>query len=161
MPKVLVALVLAAGLLGACTTKKDTKVVTFTVTSPDLTVRGDVSPQLRWFGFPAATQSFAVTMYDRDAKFWHWGVINLPNTTSALERGVPFLPQPASELKNSAGRNGYTGAAPPSGSGVHHYEITVYALDVASIDASTDAGIPGAVSGHVLGKATIVATVAS
>ena len=165
--------------LVACSNAKDddtpsiAKVPSFTLTSADvkdgqplpaaqLAASGNaVPPQLRWYGFAPATQSFAITVYDRDANFWHWALINIPNTTSGIEHGMPFLPPGAVELKNSTGRLGFAGAAPPKGSGVHHYEITVYALDVKTLDATSASGVPKAMAGHILGKAVIVPTAES
>src|SRR6478735_6988885 len=50
----------------------------------------DVSPQLSWEGFPAGTQSFAITVYDPNAPtpsgFYHWAVMDIPVTTTSLER---------------------------------------------------------------------------
>lgn len=100
------------------------------------------SPQLSWSGFPAATKSFAVTMFDEDAPtgagFWHWAAYNIPASVTELARGaggVPGgLPSRARMLKNEYRRREYAGAQPPAGTGTHRYWVTVTALDTASLD---------------------------
>jgi len=133
----------------------------FTLTSADITdsqplkmaqVSGlmgaggeDVSPQLSWSGFPEATRSFAVTVYDPDAPtasgFWHWAVYNLPDTVTELPAGVgdgSLLPGDAQTLVNDAGMRRYVGAAPPPGHGHHRYFVAVHALDVERLDLTED-----------------------
>jgi hypothetical protein len=104
----------------------------------------NVSPQLAWSGFPAETKSFAVTLHDPDAPtgsgFWHWAVRNLPVSVTSLDRGASLaLPAGASHVKNELREAGYSGAEPPEGTGIHRYNLVVYALDVESIDLDDEA----------------------
>ncbi len=61
--------------------------------------------------------------------------------------------------------NGYDGSAPPwNDSIVHHYEFTVYALDVDDLDLApgfTRHQLEGSMNGHVLDQASIVGIYAS
>ncbi|GAA1583254.1 YbhB/YbcL family Raf kinase inhibitor-like protein [Actinoplanes couchii] len=124
----------------------------------------DVSPDLTWSGFPEGTRSFAVTMYDPDAPtmsgFWHWVVADIPAGVTTLAAGAE-LPAGAFALRNDAGQAGFAGAAPPAGHGAHRYFITVHALDVATIGVpaeGTPAYLGFTMAGHILARATIVAT---
>ncbi|HLG66933.1 MAG TPA: YbhB/YbcL family Raf kinase inhibitor-like protein [Acidimicrobiales bacterium] len=128
----------------------------------------DVSPQLSWSGFPAATASFAVTCFDPDAPtgsgFWHWAVANIPASVTELPAGAgtpgsPDMPPPAITLRNDAGTIGYVGAAPPPGHGPHRYVFAVHAVDVDAlgIDAEATPAILGFnLFGHTLGRALLV-----
>ncbi|MFF5076026.1 YbhB/YbcL family Raf kinase inhibitor-like protein [Actinoplanes sp. NPDC000266] len=130
----------------------------------------DVSPDLTWSGAPEGTRSFAVTVFDPDAPtmsgFWHWAVANIPATVTSLPAGAgdstgPGLPAGAFQLANDAGLPQYIGAAPPAGHGEHRYFITVHALDVEDIGVpagATPALLGFTMTGHILGRATIVAT---
>lgn len=106
----------------------------------------DASPQLRWSGFPEATRSFAVTVYDPDAPtlsgFWHWAVANLPASVTELPEGAGDggpLPGDALALVNDAGMRRYVGAAPPAGHGPHRYYVAVHAVKVEKLDLTEDA----------------------
>ncbi|GAB2530914.1 YbhB/YbcL family Raf kinase inhibitor-like protein [Nocardia heshunensis] len=130
----------------------------------------DVSPQLSWSGAPAGTKSYAVTVYDPDAPtgsgFWHWAVANIPATTMTLPEGVgddagSGLPVGSFQLPNDARLPRYIGAAPPAGHGEHRYFVTVHALDVDDIGIASDstpALLGFTIAGHILGRATLVAT---
>ena len=130
----------------------------------------DVSPQLAWEGAPAGTQSYAVTVFDPDAPtmsgFWHWAVANIPADVTSLPEnaGDPdaaALPAGAFQLRNDAGGARYIGAAPPAGHGEHRYFVVVHALDTPDIGVSADstpALLAFAMSSHILGRATLVAT---
>jgi hypothetical protein len=161
----------------------------FTVTSTDVTshqpmprpqrsglegIKGgkDISPQLRWTGFPKSTKSFAISMYDPDAPtmsgFWHWVVIDVPASTTSLRtnagaKNSQTLPQGAIQMRDDAGLHQYLGAAPPPGSGVHNYYITVTALNVpkVSVPASSSAAVVGSfVAAHAIGRGFVVPTAA-
>lgn len=130
----------------------------------------NLSPQLSWSGFPAETQSFAVTCFDPDAPtgsgFWHWAVANIPATVTELPLGAgspdsTLLPEGAITMPNEMREPAFTGAGPPEGTGVHHYWFVVHALAVDHIDI--DPGATPAVLGFmmrdaVLARAIIVAT---
>jgi len=128
----------------------------------------DISPQLSWKGFPAATKSFVVTMYDPDAPtasgFWHWAVVDIPPDVTSLPSGAgdqngTGIPAPAFQLPNDARMAQYVGAAPPPGNGRHNYYIVVHAVDVPSLGLGKDT-TPGMLGfnlfSHTLARAIIV-----
>ena len=129
---------------------------------------GDVSPHVSWSGFPDATRSFVVTMFDPDAPtasgYWHWAVLNIPASVTALATGAGStggsLPTGAIALRNDAGTTDFAGAAPPEGHGKHRYFVVVHAVDVERLDV--DPAASPAVLGfnlffHTIGRARIVA----
>jgi hypothetical protein len=128
----------------------------------------DRSPQLSWSGFPEETKSFVVSMYDPQAPtgsgFWHWVVADIPASVTefAEDAGAPdtkVIPAGSFQLGADAGARQYVGGAPPAGSGVHEYHLTVTALDVetAGIEESASAAFLGfAIGGHTLARATLV-----
>src|SRR4051812_24147018 len=158
----------------------------FAVTSADLTDGGelppaqrsgmfgveggaDISPQLSWSGFPDATQSFAVTIYDPCAPtasgFWHWVVADLPVSVTSLPSGAGSaggsLPDGAFPLRNAAGFPGFIGAAPPPGHGDHRYHVVVHAVDVPTLGVTPEAS-PALLGfnlfSHSLARAILIAT---
>lgn len=129
----------------------------------------DLSPELSWSGFPPATKSFAVTVYDPVAPtasgFWHWAVANIPVSTTSLptgagdERGTG-LPAGALQLANDASVKRYLGAAPPAGHGTHYYYFVVHALDVEHLElpeSATPAYLGFNLFMHTLARAILVA----
>ena len=128
----------------------------------------DLSPQLSWSGFPAETESFVVSMYDPQAPtgsgFWHWVVADIPAGTTSLPAGAgapdaAHLPSGALQLAGDAGAHQYVGGAPPAGSGVHEYFLTVTALNVAKtgLDENASAAYLGfTIAGHTLARATLI-----
>ncbi|WP_022882388.1 YbhB/YbcL family Raf kinase inhibitor-like protein [Gryllotalpicola ginsengisoli] len=128
------------------------------------------SPQLSWSGFPAETQSFAVTVFDPDAPtqsgFWHWAVYNIPASVTSLEEGAGAagglqLPPGALMLKNELRERAYTGAEPPEGTGIHRYFTVVHAVDVPALELdleSTPAVLGFNLHFHTLARAIMVPT---
>ena len=91
----------------------------------------NVSPELSWSGVPAGTGSLALTMIDLDVKpaqWSHWIVVDIPAGTTGLARGVTALPSGATGVASNFGDASYDGPCPPTGSGVHHYRFTIWAL---------------------------------
>ncbi|MFJ3906672.1 YbhB/YbcL family Raf kinase inhibitor-like protein [Streptomyces sp. NPDC090025] len=157
-------------------------VESFTVVSDDVTAggvlrdaqvyaAGNISPQLRWEGFPAGTKSFAVTCFDPDAPtgsgFWHWVLFDIPVAVTELPAGAGSaaaafagLPAGAVHVRNDYGSKDFGGAAPPKGDGPHRYVFTVYAVDEEKLGPDADAS-PAVVGFHLrfhaLGRAQLVA----
>lgn len=116
------------------------------------------SPELHWSAPPPGTRSFALVVYDPDARdgWYHWVAYDLAPAMRHLDVAALI---PRSNLGvTSFGSQGYGGPCPPPGR-VHHYHFTLYALDVASLHA--DAPLDGPevlarIRGHVLASTTLV-----
>jgi Raf kinase inhibitor-like YbhB/YbcL family protein len=118
---------------------------------------------------PSATKSFAVSIYDPDAPtgsgWWHWVVFNLPAATTSLPKGAgdvkkKLMPKGAIQSRTDFGADGYGGPCPPAGDKPHHYQITVFAVDVDKLpDAKNDMASAALVGFdlhfHTLAKATL------
>jgi Raf kinase inhibitor-like YbhB/YbcL family protein len=128
----------------------------------------DISPELSWSGFPKQTKSFVVSMFDPEAVtgsgFWHWIVEDIPATVNSLPENAgalnsTTLPAGAIQLDGDAGIARYIGGAPPAGSGVHDYYITVTALDepVTGLGATSSGALLGfKIDSYTIARATLI-----
>jgi len=167
---------------------------------------GNTSPAIRWSGAPSNTKSFAIIVHDPDVPsvaddvnqegkivpadlprvdFYHWVIVNVPSTTTALEEGAastsvtPRGKSPGQKAYGLAGLNNYTnwfagdadmegdyadydGPCPPwNDSIIHHYHFTVYALDVDKLALGDNFGGPealAAMKGHILAQGSYMGT---
>jgi Raf kinase inhibitor-like YbhB/YbcL family protein len=101
----------------------------------EYTCEGDnVSPPLRWAGFPSRARSFALICDDLDALagVWvHWVMFDIPAGVTELDEMQPDLrelPNGAKNGRNSFKNLGYGGPCPPPGK-AHRYFFKLYALD--------------------------------
>src|SRR3989338_5645830 len=136
-----------------------------TITSPSFqensfipkkfTFQGEnINPELRFGAVPEEAKSMAIIMHDPDAPmpggFTHWVIWNIASLATAIEE--KSAPPGASEGKNGAGKTGYIGPCPPSGT--HRYFFKLYALDlVLSEDGiETRADLEQAMQNHILAE---------
>ena len=128
----------------------------------------NLSPDLAWTGAPAGTKSFAVTMHDPDAPhlggWWHWVAFGIPASASGLRLGAgdpskTLAPAGTVDGTTDFGSPGYGGPCPPPGA-PHHYVLTVYALNIASVTGAdtktTGPQLLKLIDGHILAKAVLV-----
>lgn len=128
----------------------------------------DTSPALSWSGEPQNTQELALIMDDPDAPSaqpWsHWVVYKIPAGLASLPEAVPptatvAAAKGACQGKNSFGKLGYNGPAPPRGK-PHHYHFTIYALD-AKLDlkpGATREDLLKTMKGHILATGKLIGT---
>jgi len=93
----------------------------------------DISPELRWSGYPPETNSFVIIMDDPDAPlgtFTHWIVYDIPADLDYIPEDFPKLSE-IDGIKqgiNDFGKIGYGGPCPPLGK-PHRYFFKVYAIN--------------------------------
>ncbi len=114
-----------------------------------------ISPPLHVTNLPAAAKSLALILHDPDAArqggFTHWVTWNI-DTSGDIPEGF----KGGNQGHNGAGKPGYIGMCPPSGT--HHYHFMVYALDTRlNLDMNSDkAALEKAMEGHILARGELV-----
>ncbi len=129
----------------------------------------NISPELMWSGAPDGTRSFALTVFDPDARsgqgWWHWVVFDLPSSTLRLAQNAgtgtgALMPKGATQGRNDFQTVGYGGPCPPSGDEPHHYVFTLYALDVDHLEAvsplTSGPTLLNVMRQHILAKTELV-----
>lgn len=123
----------------------------------------DQSPALQWSEPPAGTRAFALVVEDPDAPrgTWiHWVLYDLPAATRDLagdQPRSPELPGGGRQGRNSWGRLGWNGPAPPPGP-AHHYRFRLFALasPLALAPGAPWEQVAAALRGKVLGESTLI-----
>lgn len=129
----------------------------------------DISPPLAWSGVPDGTKQLALIVDDpaapRPEPWVHWVLYSIPAELNKLpERITPsaHVSEPAGMLqgRNSWGKIGYGGPAPPKGHGLHHYHFKLRALDMPlNLDpGETKQALLEAMQGHILAEAELIGT---
>ena len=174
-------LILANGLLMGC---KNTDINPFTLSSSEVTTAltqaqyanafggctgENKSPALNWQNAPDGTQSYAITVFDRDANagtgFNHWLLIDIPATTTSLSQDAgnfsnAKLPTGSIQTLTDAMLAGYVGVCPPVGE-THNYVITVYAIGKPSLGLTAKANpatVKAALLANSLATVSLIAT---
>jgi hypothetical protein len=128
----------------------------------------NVSPALKWSGAPKGTKSYALLVHDPDAPtggagWWHWVVVNIPATATALAKGAgkadgSGLPAGAAQVATDFGAPGWGGPCPPVGDKPHRYHFTLHALKVERLELpqGATASLAGFMANaNSLGRATL------
>jgi Raf kinase inhibitor-like YbhB/YbcL family protein len=101
----------------------------------------NISPQLSWSGAPAGTKSFALTMINTSVKpsqWSHWIVVGLAPDATSLARGAQLPLGDAKTIQSNFGDPYYDGPCPPTGTGKHVYQLTIWALPISSVFFAAD-----------------------
>lgn len=93
----------------------------------------NISPEFSWEDAPKEAKEFALILHDPDAPglkgFTHWLLYGIPRTVTRVQENRPKEAKVANlglQGQNDAGKLGYTGPCPPSGT--HRYFARLYAL---------------------------------
>ena len=121
---------------------------------------------LQWSGAPNGTQSYAVVMRDLSlpgANKYHWVIWDISGTTTSLPQGIakqaqPPVPAGAKQTAWSFGAQvGYGHMCPPSGT--HEYELSVYALPVATLPSADPSMSPNEVDAAIQANKTAAGSI--
>lgn len=117
----------------------------------------NINPALQISEVAENAKSLVLIMDDPDAPsgdFVHWLLWNIDPTAKEITENS--VPDDAIEGTNSAGRIGYTGPRPPSGT--HHYQFKLYALDmIINLPSSTNKEeLERAMSDHIIDRAQLI-----
>ena len=127
----------------------------------------NISPALSWSGAPKGTKSFVLTMIDLDVKpdqWSHWVVVGLPAAVNSIPRGATSLPDGAKAIVSNFGDAAYAGPCPPKGTGIHHYQFTIWALPAVEISLTDDekaTAVTALLSLRALDRASLVGLVSA
>jgi Raf kinase inhibitor-like YbhB/YbcL family protein len=127
----------------------------------------NTSPELSWTDAPQATKSFVLVLHDPDAPradgFYHWVMYNIPPRVDRIPENAPThatLPGLGVQGANDAGRIGYMGPCPPSGT--HRYFFRLYSLKE-SLDLKPGANykdVLSAIEGKIIEETELMGTYA-
>jgi len=122
----------------------------------------NINPPLNISGIPPQAKSLVLILHDPDAvnaDFVHWLMWDIPTSASMI--AANSVPVGATQGKNGAGSNIYIGPCPPAGTGTHHYQFELYALDN-NIGLEPDTNrdqLESAIKSHILKKTVLTGIV--
>jgi Raf kinase inhibitor-like YbhB/YbcL family protein len=126
-------------------------------------VGDNISPPLAWANPPAGTNSFALVMFDPEARggagFVHFVVYGIPVSVTGFSEGE--LSKPSDKFVGGKGGRGnatYFGPCTPPGD-FHHYTLTLIATDLdpeALQPGMTRDELFAALTGHTKGAAGLI-----
>jgi Raf kinase inhibitor-like YbhB/YbcL family protein len=123
--------------------------------------RANISPELRWAGVPAGTQSFALVLLDATYGQTHWALWNIPANVSLLEANVPkdtatpATPTGARQANANfaPGGDGYFGPHVPC----NVFQFVLYALSVSTFSPmEPESAVLVGIELHELGGDTVL-----
>jgi Raf kinase inhibitor-like YbhB/YbcL family protein len=99
--------------------------------------RPNISPELRWTGVPAGTQSFAIVLFDVTFGQAHWVIWNIPANVTMLAANVPK--DTATPATPAGARQANANFAPQGGDGYFgpHLPCNVFHFALYALSSST------------------------